>query len=100
MGTDTGVPYTQHGNNLDELSYLVEMGLTPHEAISAATIGAAKLLKMADRIGSIEAGKLADFIIVDGDPIADIGILRDKNRITNVAIGGQMMVDRSSPANR
>jgi imidazolonepropionase-like amidohydrolase len=100
MGTDTGVPYTQHGNNLDELSYLVEMGLTPHEAISASTISAAKLLKMADRIGSIETGKLADFIIVDGDPIADIGILRDKNRITNVAIGGQMMVDRSSPANR
>src|SRR6185437_10450610 len=77
MGTDTGVPYTQHGNNLDEVCHLVEMGLTPYEAISTATISAAKLLKMADRIGSLEAGKLADFIIVDGDPIADINILRD-----------------------
>jgi imidazolonepropionase-like amidohydrolase len=99
MGTDTGVPYTQHGNNLDEVCYLVEMGLTPQEAISAATISAAKLLKMDDRIGSLEAGKLADFVVVDGDPLADINILRDKKKIINVAIGGQMMVDRTATTN-
>jgi imidazolonepropionase-like amidohydrolase len=91
MGTDTGVPYTQHGNNLDELVYLVEMGLSPMEALSVTTIEAAKLLRMDDRIGSLEPGKLADFIVVDGDPVADISILQDKSRILTVAIGGQTM---------
>jgi imidazolonepropionase-like amidohydrolase len=96
MGTDTGVPYTQHGNNLDEVVYLVEMGLTPMEALSVTTIHAAKLLKMDDRIGSLEAGKLADFVVVDGDPLADISILQDKNRILSVTVGGQVMVEREA----
>ena len=96
MGTDTGVPYTQHGNNLDEVCYLVEMGLTPMEALSVTTIHAAKLLKMDDRIGSLEAGKLADFVVVDGDPLTDISILQDKSRILTVMIGGQAMVEREA----
>jgi len=101
MGTDTGVPFTDHGNNLDELVYLVEMGLSPLEALSATTIEAAKLLGMADRIGSLEAGKLADFVIVDGDPLADIRILQDKNRILTVAIGGKTVVEReAAPSSR
>ena len=94
MGTDTGVPYTQHGNNLDEVIYLVEMGLTPMEALCVTTMHAAKLLKMDDRIGSLEAGKLADFVVVDGDPLSDISILQDKTRILTVAVGGQTMVER------
>jgi imidazolonepropionase-like amidohydrolase len=96
MGTDTGVPYTQHGNNLDELVYLVEMGLSPMEALSVTTIEAAKLLRMDERIGSLEPGKLADFIVVDGDPVADISVLQDKSRILTVAIGGQTMVEREA----
>lgn len=99
MGTDTGVPYTQHGNNLDEVVYLVEMGLSPMEALLATTIEAAKLLRMNDRIGSLESGKLADFIVVDGDPLADISILQDKARILTVAVGGQIVVEREA-ANR
>jgi imidazolonepropionase-like amidohydrolase len=94
MGTDTGVPFTDHGNNLDEVVYLVEMGLSPLEALSATTIEAAKLLRLDDRIGSLEAGKLADFVIVDGDPLADTHILQDKSRILMVAIGGKAMVER------
>jgi imidazolonepropionase-like amidohydrolase len=96
MGTDTGVPYTQHGNNLDEIVYLVEMGLTPMEAICASTTHAARLLRMDDGIGSLEAGKLADFVVVDGDPLADIAILQDKSRILTVAVGGQTMVERAA----
>ncbi len=94
MGTDTGVPFTQHGNNLDELVYLVEMGLSPLEAIATATSGAAKLLKLDDRIGSLEPGKLADFVVVDGDPLSDITILQDKSKILVVAVGGQVIIER------
>ncbi len=94
MGTDTGVPFTQHGNNLDELVYLVEMGLSPLEAIATATSGAAKLLKLDDRIGSLEPGKLADFVVVDGDPLSDITMLQDKGKILVVAVGGQVIIER------
>jgi imidazolonepropionase-like amidohydrolase len=96
MGTDTGVPFTDHGNNLDELVYLVEMGLSPMEAISVSTINAARLLRMDDRIGSLAPGKQADFVIVDGDPLNDIRILQDKSRIHRVVVGGKVMVDRDA----
>jgi imidazolonepropionase-like amidohydrolase len=76
--------------------YLVEMGLTPMEALSVTTIHAAELLKMDDRIGSLEAGKLADFVVVDGDPLADIAILQDQSRILTVAVGGKVMVEREA----
>jgi imidazolonepropionase-like amidohydrolase len=96
MGTDTGVPFTDHGNNLDEIVYLVEMGLSPMQAISTATIDSAKLLRMDKSIGSLQPGKLADFVIVDGDPLADIRILQDKARILTVAIDGKIMVKREA----
>jgi imidazolonepropionase-like amidohydrolase len=98
MGTDTGVPFTEHGNNLDEVIYLVEMGLSPMEALSATTFEAAKLLRMDDRIGSLEVGKLADFVVIDGDPLADVRVLQDKSRILTVAIGGKTMVEREAAA--
>lgn len=95
MGTDTGVPFTDHGNNLDELVYLVEMGVPPMEAIEIATLRSAQLLRMDDRIGSLETGKRADFVVVDGEPLADISVLQDKSRILMVAIDGQIKVDRA-----
>jgi imidazolonepropionase-like amidohydrolase len=98
MGTDTGVPFTDHGNNLDEVVYLVEMGLSPMAALSATTFEAAKLLRMDDRIGSLEAGKLADFVVIDGDPLTDVRVLQDKRRILIVAIGGKTMVEREATA--
>ena len=96
MGTDSGVPFTDHGNNADELIYLVEMGVPPMEAIQIATLRSAELLRMADRIGSLDAGKQADFIVVDGDPLADISILRDRDRIRKVFVGGKKLVDRDA----
>lgn len=95
MGTDSGVPFTDHGNNLDELVYLVEMGVPPIEAISIATLNSARLLRMDDRIGSLEAGKRADFVVIDGDPLSDITVLQDRNRIRLVVVDGQTMVDES-----
>ena len=98
MGTDSGVPFTDHGNNLDELVYLVEMGVPPMEAITIATLNSARLLKMDDRIGSLEAGKRADFVVVDGDPLGDIAILQDRSRILEVVMDGKTMVSRQKPA--
>lgn len=92
MGTDTGVPMTRHGNNLDELVYLVEMGLSPMEAIKVSTLYSARLLKLDHLIGTIEEGKLADIVIFDGDPLADIRILQDKDRLKWVILDGEAVV--------
>jgi imidazolonepropionase-like amidohydrolase len=64
--------------------------------LSATTLEAAKLLHMDDRIGSLEVGKLADLVIVDGDPLADIRILQDKKRILSVIIGGKTVIEREA----
>jgi imidazolonepropionase-like amidohydrolase len=69
FGTDAGV--YQHGKNWLEFTYMIEAGMPAMEAIKAATINAAELLGMKDKIGSIEPGKLADITAVSGDPLTD-----------------------------
>ncbi len=69
FGTDAGV--YQHGKNWLEFTYMIEAGMPAMEAIKAATINAAELLGEKDRLGSIEVGKMADIIAVDGDPLKD-----------------------------
>jgi len=96
MGTDTGVPMTRHGNNLDELVYLVEMGLPAMEAIMVSTLYSARLLKLDHLIGTIEPGKLADIVIFDGDPLADIKIVQDKTRLKWVILDGEAIVRRQA----
>jgi imidazolonepropionase-like amidohydrolase len=73
FGTDGGV--LPHGRNAEELSALVGAGLSPLEAIRAATVNAARAFRIQDSVGSIEPGKVADLIAVAGDPLADIGTL-------------------------
>ncbi|MEL7232138.1 MAG: amidohydrolase family protein [Pseudomonadota bacterium] len=75
FGTDTGV--SQHGQNAREFEYMIKAGMSPMEAIESATTVAAKHIEMADRIGTLEAGKDADIIAVDGDPLEDIMELMD-----------------------
>ena len=69
FGTDAGV--YRHGMNWLEFTYMIEAGMKPMEAIKAATISAAELLGMKDQVGSIEVGKFADVVAVDGDPLKD-----------------------------
>ena len=69
FGTDAGV--FKHGLNWVEFGYMIEAGMPAMEAIKAATINAADLLGEKDKLGSIEAGKFADIIAVDGDPLKD-----------------------------
>lgn len=75
FGTDTGV--SVHGGNAEEFLLMVEAGYTPEEAVRAATIVASEHLEMADRIGSLEVGKLADIVAFDGDPLEDIAEIMD-----------------------
>jgi len=66
MGTDSGV--TPHGENLRELDLMAQGGMTPAQAITATTLVAAELMGLEDELGSIEEGKRADLVVVEGDP--------------------------------
>ncbi|MFZ6874145.1 amidohydrolase family protein [Undibacterium sp. Di27W] len=70
FGTDAGV--YPHGDNGKQFYYMVKYGMTPLQAIQAATINAADLLGLQDKVGSIKVGKLADIIAVDADPLTDV----------------------------
>ena len=78
MGSDTGgnEPH-RHGLNLLELPLFVACGMSPMEAIQAATINAAKTIRMDSVLGSIEPGKAADFLVFDANPLDDISIVMD-----------------------
>lgn len=73
FGTDTGVG--PHGENAKEFVYMVEGGMPPLEAIRAATLYGATVMGWADRLGTIEAGRVADIVAVPGDPVRDIGVM-------------------------
>jgi imidazolonepropionase-like amidohydrolase len=77
-----------------ELAYMSEFGLGPFRAIQAATSEAAKLLGLADRVGTLEAGKQADLVAVSGDPLAEPELWRDPARIVFVMQGGRIVADR------
>lgn len=73
-GTDAGV--SKHGRNADEFELLVKFGMPPVEAIKAASVNAAELLGLDKETGTIEVGKAADIIAVDGDPLNDVKVLK------------------------
>ena len=91
-GTDAGGFI--HANNAHELELLVKHGLSPMQAIQAATGWAAECVGLENEIGTVETGKLADLLIIDGDPLSDIKILQEKDRIKQVLLGGKAFVDR------
>ncbi len=70
FGTDAGVYF--HGDNAKEFAFMVEGGMPPMEAIKCATVVNAGILGMSDKIGTIEAGKLADIIATDENPLQNI----------------------------
>ncbi|MEQ8675370.1 MAG: amidohydrolase family protein [Aggregatilineales bacterium] len=91
LGTDAAMPLVFHGDNAWEFELMVEHGLTPMESIVAGTRNAAENIGLLDEIGTIEAGKLADIVIVDGDPIQNISVLREQACIKLVLKAGQII---------
>lgn len=88
FGTDAGV--SLHGRNADEFELMVKHGMSPAQAITAATVNASQLLGLADSIGTLEAGKQADLIAVDADPLNDVSVLKN---VRWVIKGGQVFKD-------
>ncbi|HLZ30911.1 MAG TPA: amidohydrolase family protein [Chloroflexota bacterium] len=86
MGTDTGVG--PHGSNAEELERMVEGGMTPLQAIVATTKTAAECARLSHLTGTLEPGKRADLLGVDGDPLADIRVLQDRARLALIMRDG------------
>jgi imidazolonepropionase-like amidohydrolase len=91
LGTDSGV--CPHGENLREPVHAVELGLSPMQAIVAGTKSAAELLRLDSDLGTLEEGKLADFIVVDFDPLKDITPLATPDNVKAVVQGGAVVKD-------
>jgi imidazolonepropionase-like amidohydrolase len=95
VGTDAGLS-PKHGTNLRELALLVRFGgLTPMQAIVAATSTSAELCGLSAQLGTVTAGKLADLVIVQGDPLADIESIGEPDNILLVLKEGRVAIDRA-----
>jgi len=76
LGTDVGSPFNEHGQNARELEILVEYGMTPEHVLKAATLNAARLLRVDTRVGLVKPGMGADLLILDRNPLEDISAFR------------------------
>jgi imidazolonepropionase-like amidohydrolase len=89
MGGDYGFAWTPHGTYAKELTFFVKyVGLSPLEVLSCATKAGAEIMGRGHEFGTLEAGKLADVLVVDGDVLADISVLEDRSRFIAVMQGG------------
>src|SRR5919109_559572 len=91
MGTDCGTPFNTAAKNALELELLTQNGLSSAEAVMATTRVAAEAIGIAEHTGTLEAGKWADVILVQGDPLADIRVLQQAERVTCVIKAGQIV---------
>lgn len=90
-GSDSGFAITPYGEwHAREIEILVDwLGLTPAQALRAATSVSAKMMPPSQSVGAVEVGRRADFIFVDGSPLANVAILQERERIRGVYLGGQ-----------
>lgn len=91
MGSDAATPYNYHGDNGMELVWMGEAGLSPMQVIVATTANAARALGWDSWLGTLEPGKVADLLVVDGNPLENLRILADKRKIKLVFKDGQIV---------
>jgi imidazolonepropionase-like amidohydrolase len=91
LGTDAGTPYNRHGMNLAEMVLLARNGYSPAEALQSGTLIAARVLGLDGVLGTVEEGKLADLVVVEGNPLEDVGLLLSPEAIRLVMKGGRLM---------
>ncbi|KAF7525072.1 hypothetical protein G7054_g11193 [Neopestalotiopsis clavispora] len=90
-GGDYGFAWTPHGTYARDLQHFKDLlGFTSHEAIIAATYGVAKLFMRSDEMGQIKVGNFADCILVNGDPLENIGVLQDHSKLDIIIINGRV----------
>jgi len=95
LGDDFGAVNFPHGPYADELAYYVEeVGIPSTDVLTWATRNGAEVLGRGDDLGTVTTGKLADVLVVDGDPVADITVLRDADALLAVIQGGRLVTDR------
>jgi imidazolonepropionase-like amidohydrolase len=91
MGTDAGTPFNYHGDNAQELERMVAFGMTPMEAIVSSTATAARLIGIQDLVGTVTKGMDADLVILQGNPLRRIEVLRDRDKIMGVMKAGKFV---------
>jgi imidazolonepropionase-like amidohydrolase len=95
MGGDYGFGWNPHGDYAKELTFFVrDVGLTPLEVLTCATRTGAEIMGRDDEFGTLEPGKLADVLVVDGDVLADISLLERRDRFLAVVQGGVVKAGR------
>jgi imidazolonepropionase-like amidohydrolase len=100
MGGDYGFAWNPHGDYAKELSFFVDfVGLSPLEVLKCATKTGAEIMGRGHDLGTLQTGKLADVLLVDGDPTTDIRVLQDRSRFIAVIQGGVVKAGRmAAPA--
>lgn len=88
VGTDSGAPGNPHGSVVQEMQLMVEAGLSPAEALRAATSAAAEVIGLVDTVGQLTAGRAADLVAVRGNPMVDVEAVRD---VALVMLGGRII---------
>jgi imidazolonepropionase-like amidohydrolase len=93
-GGDYGFPFNPNGRNARDLELFVRhFGYSAEEALSAATMLGGELMGMGDELGQVRPGFLADLLLVDGDPVADVTVLQDRNRLRAIMKDGRFHKD-------
>lgn len=98
MGSDAATPYNYHGDNAMELVWMGEAGLAPMQVIVAATANAARALGWEAWLGTLEPGKAADLLVIDGNPLENLRVLADRRTIRLVFKAGQIVAQPQTSA--
>ena len=97
VGDDFGTPITPHGDYVAEMElYVKRLGLAPLEILQWATSNGAHAMGLGDAAGALEVGRLADLLVVDGDPSTEIACLGDRANLVAIMLGGEWIENRIS----